>query len=51
MLFNLRKLDPTIHHKWLRLLAKLKLEDIQRVPIKLEDIKRDSIPKGPLRRS
>jgi hypothetical protein len=37
--------------KWLRLLAKLKPEDIQHVEINLEDIKRDSTPKGPLRRS
>jgi hypothetical protein len=38
--FNLRKLDRAIHHKWLRPLAKLKREDIQRVQIELEDIKR-----------
>ena len=29
--------------KWLRLLAKLKPEDIQHVQIKLEDIKRDQL--------
>jgi hypothetical protein len=29
--------------KWLRLLAKLKPEDIQYVQIKLEDIKRDQL--------